>query len=627
MNSLFHKGKDINDNDDSIHWTADDPLSRGSCSRLLHQGVSSKSDRESKGSSSPAAMGAAGCLLLVVLLAKGNEGQQFKAHDCSKPRDVRMLSHQQCKINTNHGIEKEYLIIQHNTKRKIEGYSCALFVSEHIDYCGHYSSTKANAESSYHIPTLVDSNECYNMVHKQQFHYMGQTIEVHMNQVNLRRIMLLGSIKYTGTNIECTGQKLRMSNGQITDNMIKQIELQIIVQKVELMVDGDEVYKLTGEQIGREADGEGKHNLQTVIWDKPNPRACHLAVVARMKLTTTDQKHFFSSEHMVQFTRGDRAFSERCSSTYWTTTDDNIYLMEEGSNSLEKFNQESVQLYSQFQTQIEYLNSKISRSARGAYKMSRDPECASILYAPLHRTIKLPTKRFTRNLGDCSIVFSCPETTVRPSNATKEGKCYVQPEVTTRNGETRYLDPETRILLLASTETACTKPTAPVIRDVTNKYYAFLPTPEEVFPSEETVGEEDDIEGSRGIYAQNVINEWLGSAYLQHIHQILTIGYEGRRGTGESHTASLIGQITQTYDKMKEAKENLTEIFNWDHIGAMAGIGAMGYVMIELFYKMIKLMIRIVLVYDKKKSYVQVLFQAGFGDLQELANRQSIIND
>ena len=71
----------------------------------------------------------------------------------------------------------------------------------------------------------------------------------------------------------------------------------------------------------------------------------------------------------------------------------------------------------------------------------------------------------------------------------------------------------------------------------------------------------------------------------------------------------------------------MTDIFNWDHIGAMAGIGAMGYVMIELFYKMIKLMIRIVLVYDKKKSYVQVLFQAGFGDLQELANRQSIIND
>ena len=418
-----------------------------------------------------------------------------------------------------------------------------------------------------------------------------------------------------------------MSNGQINDNMIKQVELQIIVQKVELMVDGDEVFKMTGEQVGREADGEGKHNLQTVIWDKPNPRACHLGVVARMKLTTTDQKHFYSTEHMVQFTRGERAFSERCSSAYWTTTDGNIFLMEEGSNSLEKFNQESVQLYSQFETQIEYLNSKISRNARGAYKMSRDPECASLLYAPLHRTIKLPSKRFTRNLGDCSIVFSCPETIVKPSNATKESRCYVQPEVITREGETRYLDPETKILLEAGTETACTKPTAPVIRDVTNKYYAFLPKPEEVFPTEETTVEDDGIEGTRGIYAQNVINEWLGSAYLQHIHQVLTIGYGERGENGQSHIASLIGRITQTYDRMQEEKERIMTIFNWDHVGAMAGIGAMGYVAIELFYKFVKLMIRIVIVYDRKKSYAQVLFQAGFGDLQELANRQTIIND
>ena len=241
--------------------------------------------------------------------------------------------------------------------------------------------------------------------------------------------------------------------------------------------------------------------------------------------------------------------------------------------------------------------------------------------------MKLPSKRFTRNLGDCSIVFSCPETIVKPSNATKESRCYVQPEVITREGETRYLDPETKILLEAGTETACTKPTAPVIRDVTNKYYAFLPKPEEVFPTEETTVEDDGIEGTRGIYAQNVINEWLGSAYLQHIHQVLTIGYGERGENGQSHIASLIGRITQTYDRMQEEKERIMTIFNWDHVGAMAGIGAMGYVAIELFYKFVKLMIRIVIVYDRKKSYAQVLFQAGFGDLQELANRQTIIND
>ena len=62
-------------------------------------------------------------------------------------------------------------------------------------------------ESFYHVPIIVEPKKCLDAVRTGYFNLDGKDHKVGINKVSLDSYYSHGSIKYSGTNIECQGRK------------------------------------------------------------------------------------------------------------------------------------------------------------------------------------------------------------------------------------------------------------------------------------------------------------------------------------------------------------------------------------------------------------------------------------
>ncbi len=550
-------------------------------------------------------------LLALLVWAGGVWCQVFNAYDCSNPTDVRLLSHENCLEENTHVAVTPFYLLQENFRRNVTGHLCEVKISEVIDYCGHYSSTKATDQSSYNVGRIVEGDECRRMAIQGVLSIEGKDIKTRMNQVSYSTFFTHGSIKYTGDNIECTGQSLRLKNGEVNSNMLRQLKVEVKIQEVRVIIDRGEAMLSTGEVLGRDKIGFGFTDLQTVVWNPSDENDCNIAIITQMDLSTVDQSQYYSNQHMIALTKKEKVHNDQCRVSIWSTNIEGLYLMDLGVKNLARLSMDSINVYAHWQSQLDFLGSRIVTSAQSAYSAAVDPECLRLQFAPLHQTIQLPSHRFTRNLGDASVLFNCAPTLVKLRNVTEEGQCYVQPPVVDKKGKEWYIDPNTRVLLNAGVITSCEESSAPVLKSSSGKFFAISPTPREVFPGLEAAPKVPQ-QGSEehGLYPQRVISDWLKSAYIQHIHRSLTVGYSDDGGSG-TPVASMIGHLTETYNKLKEGDMMSVLLgINWDKVGARCGLATTAILAMILLYWLIEFMVKIVLVYDKKKTYWEIVQDA-----------------
>ena len=74
-----------------------------------------------------------------------------------------------------------------------------------------------------------------------------------------------GGVTYTGTNIHCTGESLRLENGKINSNMIRQEHIIIAIRKYQLIeVEGTVIDPITQVKLAQTQSGNARSGTKTL---------------------------------------------------------------------------------------------------------------------------------------------------------------------------------------------------------------------------------------------------------------------------------------------------------------------------------------------------------------------------
>ena len=113
---------------------------------------------------------------------------------------------------------------------------------------------------------------CNDMVSTKTFSNGFQTFPIQLGSVNSFTSFTHSSVKYDGSNIACLGESLRLQNGNLNLNMMKQIHYIITINAIQLMevkFDIIEPYKQT--VLGHSSVGFSYSDHSTFIWPSPQP--------------------------------------------------------------------------------------------------------------------------------------------------------------------------------------------------------------------------------------------------------------------------------------------------------------------------------------------------------------------
>ena len=458
---------------------------------------------------------------------------------------------------------------------------------------------KFNDENYFNAPVLMSKEECRDVYKNGIYRRDRKEFEIKKNRWTTVSYFSVGSMSYSTTNIECQGQSLRLKSGKVVKNMLREISVQLMVEEVSLFVDNGEVSLKDGHWLGYEIEGNGQEGINRVVWDIDNNERCKKAVLTKMKMSSTDEVELYNHEHLVQLRKKSRGYDTKCKLTYFNTDMTGIYLVEEGSKvRLPTATGESVSLNAQVQTQINYLDGELKRRFEDRYQLGRDPLCEKILSGPIHETVRTEGSRFVRNMGDLSVSFKCEEVIVKAANTTKE--CYKQIRV--EDGENlKYLDAATRILLENGSKTVCSPASIPAILDTKGRTVIYDPKPRVVNPTkiQNMIRHEDYVEG-KGLYAPNVVEEWLKFAYLGSYHEKYYVDFGGDTEDGRSKVDDKMSAINEAYEITK--KYNLRKLIlglDMERIGRNCSIAVCVMVGLYAIYKVLDWGVKTLLVFGR----------------------------
>jgi hypothetical protein len=191
-------------------------------------------------------------------------------HDCYNPTNMRFLSHDQCRHYSTATQSQNLAILQKINVQSLDGLSCAVEMTKEVGYCGAYSHTKSSGESLFNVPLSVSPDQCKTMIEDGAYVTEMQSFPLVMGKINLFGFYSHGSVTYSGTNIACVGENLRLSNGQINGNMIQKFFFQVRISSEELTISsGDVILPRHQTVIGRVRDGHGLYDMTPVILNPP----------------------------------------------------------------------------------------------------------------------------------------------------------------------------------------------------------------------------------------------------------------------------------------------------------------------------------------------------------------------
>ena len=540
-------------------------------------------------------------IVAALILTTAACGQEFQGYNCQDPIDAKFYEHGDCNLHRGHLENEDYYIVQENARRNITVTRCELVATTIVGYCGHYSATKMTDESEYHVPKEIDPDACDRAAKTGTLKWEGLEHQVRIGKVNVLSYFTHGSVEYSTTNIECQGEPLRRKNGKVTANMMREVKLQVTIQRLPAMVINGKVTTMNNHAIGPIERGHGRVKTATVVWEYQKDR-CNIGIVGRMGLTTSDGKTMYNNEHMVQLTKGTTTHDNNCNIDYIHTDMENVYLIQaRGSLNLDKVDANSVDLNSQYQTQLNYLESEIRKRMGEKYNDENGAMCSEIMQSELHETKKLKNNKFIRNLGDVSTAFKCTPVVVRAVETTKE--CYKHVPVVDSAGKRWFLDPESKILLEKSSQTKCNIANVPVVKSLSGNSYAFDPAPKQIMMTRiQNVTVAHEIGGEKGIYAEDVVHNWLDNAYLQSYQEHLAVAYTIKGENGET-VIEAADSLQRTHDlAQKMDLEGWLLGWNWDRIGGRCSIIVVSLLAVFCVIKAVEYLSKLMIIYGEGKD-------------------------
>ena len=154
----------------------------------------------------------------------------------------------------------------------------------------------------------------------------------------------------------------------MTDNMLRTVTLQVLVEEVNLDVYKGSVLAYDGHLVGDYDYGGGKIKSSTVVWKTEDKEKCKMAVITKMRFKTRDGKMLYNHQKRVQLQKLGTVYDAQCDVTGYKTDVKGIILVHGGATlKLREMSEELVSLNAHYQTQLNFIDSEISRQIQEHY--------------------------------------------------------------------------------------------------------------------------------------------------------------------------------------------------------------------------------------------------------------------
>ena len=391
--------------------------------------------------------------------------------------------------------------------------------------------------------------------------------------------------------------------------MMRQVKLQILVEKIPVMVHNNVVSTMDGHRLGNYNNGEGRVKSDTVTWEVDSIRKCKKIAVAEMMMKSRDGKIWYSHEHMVQLQMKGKAYDGDCKVSGYSTDVENVYMTDANKNiKLKNYKDLNVRYNAQLQVQINYVDSEILRRLSERYKTSMDPLCQDVQEAKIHQTVRRSGNAFMRNVGDATVTFECSKTMVE---SVVDEKCFKQLPVKDGSGKRWYLDPQTRILLLKGAETICSPSQIPVLKDMENDYVIHDPQPRQVQMTHiQVIQTSETTRGQKGLYAEEIVDQYLENSYLQDFQESYAVVYEAKSSSGAT-VFEEAEHLRSTFDMIKDIDVvGLITGLNLQRVGGICSIIVVCCMSVYTVYHVIVFVFKVIIVYGAEDSYYLAAIRA-----------------
>ena len=344
-----------------------------------------------------------------------------------------------------------------------------------------------------------------------------QSFPLQLNALNSITFYTHGSNTFSGSNIYCNGQSLRLSNGLVNSGMIRQEHLLIELRSRDLMIiDGKVIDPSTQTALGKPEIEHSLSGSTTFIWTY-QPDKCQLMTILQTELETATGNEWFNQEVKIQITSLDTYHDTTCDLKITKTTAENIFLVDSSqpTSHLKHINAINIDLSIDLKIRFGYLYSEIRKILQDSYQ-GRNPLCNPISRIGISETQSIGPNKFLRNMGDASVSFSCKQVQVAPST---QDECFSMAKVTDITGLTWYLNPNNRILMTRAAQVQCTPAELPIYRNTKGQLLLFNPkrtVVKEEHPAEPNITKDDQ---DPGIYPTEMVKQWLNYAFLQHLNK------------------------------------------------------------------------------------------------------------
>ena len=417
-------------------------------------------------------------------------------------------------IPTHKSLELDRIVVQKKDVESVIGYECHISITTLVNYCGAYSHTKDTGESTFGVPTRVSKEECQNMVNKGFYSTEYSSFPIKMDGLTYFNLYTHGSITMTGTNIGCTGAGVRLRNGETNTNMLRSQHYTVSLKQIHLTrMNGNIINPSRQTVVGSDESDVGYQGSRTYIWNKINKDECNLLQITRASFKTGHDNTVFSDVRGIALTTHHTFHDSKCNIMLTATNLEGVFLVDpdEDITRVHLVDAANIHLNDHYEAQIKFLNLKVQRNMQSFYMDGSSSVCHAVQTSPVASTSWVSGSQFLRNLGDCSVSFSCKKIVVAPIlNSTR---CFARLPVQDISGKTYFLDQTNRMLMDHSPPSPCQPSLLPAYRNQDDEIVIY--SPDRVILRVDEVPQNEATLDSTGLYSAGLIKDWLQNSYLQ----------------------------------------------------------------------------------------------------------------
>ena len=495
------------------------------------------------------------------------------------------------------------------------------------------SHTKHTGESTFNIPMLFNQEICLNMAMTKRFVTDTKTFPIIINTLNTFSAYTHGGVVYTGSNIGCRGESLRLLDGLLNTNMIRQMHFLLEVSEIDLMVINTEVISPKDQIVlGPSASGHAYSDASTYVWAPPTI-ACNLLRVLDVELESVIPGIWFSQTNKFEIDALDSFHHKKCDLKITKTSAHEIFLFQlpQNTNQLQDIDNINIDVSVDIQIRFQYIYTQMSKVMNKNYKIL-NPYCNKVRGNSLSSTIRVSRDTFVRNLGDVSVEFQCKRIQVAP--VSDKQSCYSMLPVMSLSGKEWFLHPSTRILMEKAIKVPCSPANVPIYKTNQGPLLSFSPERKTVISQSSLPPNSSEPHTQSGLYPTDLVREWLGFAFLQHL-SIHSYSFFSQAMCQNSECQGVHANPSTMYNYLGDTLKNISVMSNpalligidLEKLGGRCSIFICILLSVYVLYAIAAWIIRFALFKDDNTNCLALACRATCPNFFLIANSKTNAND